>query len=346
MNTPEPKPKPCERIEPPNSNFCFSKTCSEPQGHHQRFAGVATDELLVIEICAGSARLTKTCRKLGIRGLAVDKITSRSCGIDIMTLDLTVPSQLQLLLDIIKAERDRLLMVFIAPPCGTASRARGRPIKSSLLNGRKAPQALRTDSQPDGKDNLTGVDKLKTELANQLYDAVSQIILLAHSLDICVVVENPANSLYWKTSFALKFLQCIEGFNIDFHNCCHGGTRDKLTRFWSNKNWLEPLRLLCDGSHPHQSWRPRIQNGQLIFPTAEEAAYPWLLCTRIVNLILVAGKQLGATVYETLGAQMEQQNFFNDEQVYFWSLATVYETTTSGVGVCGIPPHHNACATC
>ena len=59
---------------------------------HQRFAGVAIDELLVIEICAGSARLTKTCRKLGIRGLAVDKITSRSCGIDIMTLDLTVPS--------------------------------------------------------------------------------------------------------------------------------------------------------------------------------------------------------------------------------------------------------------
>ena len=65
------------------------------------------EELLVIEVCAGSARLTKTCRKLGLRGLAVDKVTERSCGIDIMVLDLTVASQLQLLLDIIEAEKHR-----------------------------------------------------------------------------------------------------------------------------------------------------------------------------------------------------------------------------------------------
>ena len=51
------------------------------------------EELWVIEICTGSARLTKTGRKLGLRGLAVDKVTERSCGIDIMVLDLTVPSQ-------------------------------------------------------------------------------------------------------------------------------------------------------------------------------------------------------------------------------------------------------------
>ena len=50
------------------------------------------EELLVIEICAGSARLTKTCRKLGLRGIAVDKHTERSCGIDVMVLDLSVDS--------------------------------------------------------------------------------------------------------------------------------------------------------------------------------------------------------------------------------------------------------------
>ena len=299
----------CNDGMPHNSDFSFSTTCDQPQVTSNRFASVAIDELLVIEVCAGSARLTKTCRKLGLRGLAIDKITSRSCGIDIMTLDLTVRAQLQLLLDIIAAEKDKLLLVFIASPCGTASRARGRPIRSSLLRGRRAPQPLRTDSQPDGKDNLTGTDKLKTELANQLYDALTEVILLAHSLDIGVVVENPANSLYWKTSFAVRFLQCIDGFNMDFHNCCHGGTRDKLTRFWANKNWLEPLSLRCDGTHQHQSWRPRIQDGRLVFPTAEEAAYPWLLCTRIVNLILAAGQQLGAFTHETLQSQMEQPHF-------------------------------------
>ena len=81
--------------------------------------------------------MTKTGRKLGLRGLAVDKVTERSCGIDIMVLDLTVPSQLRLLLDVIEAEKHRILMIFFAPPRGTASRAKGRPIKSTLLKGVK-----------------------------------------------------------------------------------------------------------------------------------------------------------------------------------------------------------------
>ena len=262
------------------------------------------EELLVIEICAGSARLTKTCRKLGLRGIAVDKHTERSCGIDVMVLDLSVDSQLQLLLDIIKAEHDRILMVFVAPPCGTASRARSRPIKSSLLRGRKQPVPLRSDEQPDGLDNLSGLDKLKTELANQLYESVTRIVLLADALDLCVVVENPANSLYWKTTFAQKFFHHLQGHQIDFHNCCHGGSRDKLTKFWSNKDWLLPLQMRCDGNHVHQSWRPRIQDGKLIFPTAEEAAYPWLLCTRIVNLILDAARRLGAIFGTNLQEQL------------------------------------------
>jgi hypothetical protein len=82
---------------------------------------------------------------------------------------------------------------------------------------------------------LKGTDKLKTELANQLYAAITQVILLACSIDVCVVVENLSNSLYWKTSFALTFFDAIQGVFIDFHNCCHGGSRDKLTRSGATK---------------------------------------------------------------------------------------------------------------
>ena len=138
------------------SKFSEAPACSNTQEPSSRFTGVALDELLVIEVCAGSTHLTKTYKKLELH---------------IMTLDLTVPSQLQLLLDLIVAERDKLLLVFIAPPCGT-SRARGRPIESLLLHRRGAPQPLRIVDQPDGKDNLSGTDKLKTELANQLYSAI------------------------------------------------------------------------------------------------------------------------------------------------------------------------------
>ena len=112
------------------SNLQFSQLRSETSNPVQKFLGLSIDELLVIEICAGSARLTKTCRKLGLRGLAVDNSAERSCGVDIMKLDLTDAAQLQLLLDIISADKDNILMIFMAPPCGTASRARSRPIKA------------------------------------------------------------------------------------------------------------------------------------------------------------------------------------------------------------------------
>ena len=285
-----------------------------------KFADVPLDELLVVEICAGSARLTKTFRKMGVRALAVDRTRERSCGTDIMVLDLTNANQLQLLLDILHAERDRLLLVFIAPPCGTASRARGRPIKTSLLNGKKAPVPLRTDAQPDGKDNLSGNDKVKTELANQLYDAIADIVLLLHQWDVCVVLENPKNSLYWLTSFALRFLSTIGGYTFDFHNCAHGGSRDKLTRFWSNKTWMAPLAILCDKSHQHESWRPRVENGKLVFPTAQEAAYPWLLCQRISSLAISKAVSLGAIEFQTLSQQMSTENFSKMNRYIFGAL--------------------------
>jgi hypothetical protein len=52
-----------------------------------QFSGLELQDLLVLEICAGTARLTKTVRARGIRGLAVDKSKSRTCGTDIMILD-------------------------------------------------------------------------------------------------------------------------------------------------------------------------------------------------------------------------------------------------------------------
>ena len=305
-----------------------SKSCAQPVNSDQqssassplRFSEFSIDELLVVEICAGSARLTKTCRKIGLRGLAVDRSKERSCGTDILVLDLTVDSQLQLLLDVLGAEKDKLLLVFIAPPCGTASRARGRPIKSSLLRGRKAPQPLRTDDQPDGIDGLQRTDKLKTELANQLYEAISTIVLFTHALDVCVVVENPKNSLYWATSFAKRYLDHVVGFWTDFHNCCHGGTRDKLTRLWCNMTWMNSLQIFCDKTHTHESWRPRVQNGELVFPTAQEAAYPWLLCTRIANIAITNAQLLGASQCADLAQQMGKETFTKMNRYIFGAL--------------------------
>ena len=55
------------------SNFSEAPACSNTQEPSSRFTGVALDELLVTEVCACSTRLTKTCRKFELRGLAIDK---------------------------------------------------------------------------------------------------------------------------------------------------------------------------------------------------------------------------------------------------------------------------------
>ena len=285
-----------------------------------QFSGLGSQDLLVIEICAGTARLTKTVRARGIRGLAVDKSKNRTCGTDIMVLDLTVEHDLNLLMQIISAEAARIILVFISPPCGTASKARERPIKTSLLFGRKQPLPLRSAERPDQKDGLSGLDKFKTETANQLYEAVRKLVMHCNALGLWVLVENPRNSLYWSTSFAQAYINAIVTFWIDFHNCAHGGQRDKLTRLWSNKNWGQELQLFCDGQHTHASWRPRIINNRLNFPTAEEAAYPWLFCERVVNIVEQVAQSFGSKVPSTLKEQVESGHLPNFQRYVFDAL--------------------------
>jgi len=94
-----------------------------------------------------------------------------------MVMDLTLEQGLRILLQLLRSESKRIALVFISPPCGTASKARERPIKTSLLFGQKQPEPLRTSGKPDQKDMLSGLDKAKTELANQLYEAVTAIVL-------------------------------------------------------------------------------------------------------------------------------------------------------------------------
>ena len=68
--------------------FSFSQRQSVEK-NSKKISGMDLQDLLVIELCAGTARLTKTIRTHGMRGLAVDKSKDRGCGTEIMILDLT-----------------------------------------------------------------------------------------------------------------------------------------------------------------------------------------------------------------------------------------------------------------
>ena len=115
----------------------------------------------------------------------MDHSSKRSCRVDICIFDLTDPSQLNDLLEYIRQDADRIALIWIAPSCGTASRAREGPIPGH----KSCPKPLRSVDQPDVLDELSGMKKDKVEMANQLYDAVLQITKCAVELDICVAIE-------------------------------------------------------------------------------------------------------------------------------------------------------------
>ena len=93
-----------------------------------KFHNTNIEDIIIVEIYAGSARLTKMVRSMGFKGVAVDHSSKRSCGVDICIFDLTDPSQLNGLLEYIRQDADRIALIWIAPSCGAASRARERPI--------------------------------------------------------------------------------------------------------------------------------------------------------------------------------------------------------------------------
>ena len=75
-------------------------------------------------------------------------------------------------------------MVWVAPPCGTAYRA--REIRRGGPHGR--PKPLRSDRYPEGIPGLAGVAAAKVTAANELY---------RHEKGKFFVVENPARSHFW-----------------------------------------------------------------------------------------------------------------------------------------------------
>ena len=73
-----------------NFNFFQSKDVllqnSELDGRANRLAGKSLSDVLLVEICAGSARLARACRHVGCRSVAVGKTAYRSHGARIFCL--------------------------------------------------------------------------------------------------------------------------------------------------------------------------------------------------------------------------------------------------------------------
>ena len=109
---------------------------------------------------AGPGRVAASLKALGLAG------SFGKCAMAQKILaDLTKPEGVKLLWQWLQDER--VVGLFLAPPCGSASRASQIP----MSNKRKfhGPRPLRTDSHPNRRLNLSFKDRQRVSLANKLY---------------------------------------------------------------------------------------------------------------------------------------------------------------------------------
>ena len=231
----------------------------------------APSQPFIIEMFAGSARVTACLRFLGLTAsFGVDHILSGNVA-KVITADLTTSSGQSLFWQWVQAEQ--CFGVFAAPPCGTCSLARNIPIHVPGSKRRSGPPPLRSSSYPDGLPTLTGSQKARVGAANTLYAFLTEIALYCVEHEKVICIENPRSSLYWLTSFAQPLIKLLK---FTAHQACaYGGQRPKWTALLHNNDGFFNICRTCPGQskqHIHKPWGYDMDKQQ--FSTKEEAAYP------------------------------------------------------------------------
>ena len=232
----------------------------------------------------------------GFHALSVDHIVLPEAKAPVTVLDLTCQPHQTILLDIVASRIPDYLHFGL--PCGTASRARDKPVAKSLQRlGAPSPPQLRSAQFPLGNpdipaDSINGVRLAKFK-ANALYKFALELLLLVMGTHCVVSFENPARSWFWAAMTALvlkwhtpsltKFWNSLS--DVEFDTCCHGGSRKKLTRWKSTSGIFETLQKFCSGDHEHEPYHVRWNGSQWTFDTASEAAYPSTFCRNIADIL-------------------------------------------------------------
>ena len=256
---------------------------------------------MIIEIFAGTSRVTCCLKQYGLAScFGVDHVRSKQCASQVVIADLCTPEGIALLKQWLAHEY--VVGIFLAPPCGSASRARQIPLGKRHKRKHKnhsGPRPLRDDNHPNGLPNLSMLENVRLSRANKLYHLTSQLALWAINEGCLFCVENPQFSLFWATTFwtsvAAKFSYTI------FHSCQYGSARKKKTMLAHNHPAFRAICAKCPGQnskHKHLPWgvNPRTKR----FATTEETAYPMGLAKMIANCYVVA--------LRTAGVQMPPQS--------------------------------------
>ena len=235
--------------------------------------------------------MTACLRQYGMTSsFGTDHVKSRHAAAPIILADLTTESGVNLLMQWL--ENEYVIGLFIAPPCGSASRARSIPLKRKSPGDPPPPRPLRSDEFPNGLPFLQFTDRIKVSKANKLYHLTAKLVRWANEVGCIVCIENPQFSFFWQTTFIQSILHLLQ-FTV-FQSCQYGSHRPKRTMLAFNAREFHVINKMCGGvgpGHKHAKWG--IDHGTNKFATAMETAYPMMLAKVIAAQFLLVFQRLG-----------------------------------------------------
>eukprot|EP00435_Cladocopium_sp_Y103_P004644 s2855_g1.t1 len=234
------------------------------------------DEVVFVELCAGSGILSATAEEHGFFPFPVDHDRNRHQSFtQIFSLDLT-EDKAWTFLDLLR-ESATVVAWHLGLPCGTCSRAREIPINEYDAG----PPPLRNEQYPMGVPWMNARDAAKVRQANHLYERACQFVLQLLFMLHVVTIENPTDSWLWTLPCVAALYQYC--FFVNFHACMFGGKRKKRTSLLTNETRFQALPRFCDESHEHAAWG-LDETGT--FNTAHEAQYPKGLCEEYCKILV------------------------------------------------------------
>ena len=258
--------------------------------------GTSVNDLICIECCCGSAKLSFSLKDLGFSVYPIDHSRNRhKPRCKVILLDLLNEYHLEIFWDLL--DDPNVFYVHWAPPCGTASKARELP----LAGVRNPPMPLRSAQFLFGLPNLEPTSQARVTAANQLYRLCVQGMVKCLNRGILASMENPKSAYTWDicNHYAAEMNVASEWkrmSDVHFQHCMHGGKRNKWSTWKCTSNFLTHLNATCDGKHDHAAWGIVFDEhtGQRSFATALEAEYPTVLCQKVARAVLAEASMQGA----------------------------------------------------
>ncbi len=188
-----------------------------------------------------------------------------------------------------------------APECKTFSRRRGQP----FWIGRRrfaGPPALRDEANIMGFSYLKGTDAVRVRHGNKMALKSIQRCHELYDQGKIFTMEHPYGSYMWYIKSAVELGRRPGVLMAVFSNCCHGGRRKKWTAVLTNSR--EIFEELHQPNCPHdegESYDPYIgADGNVVFPTEEEAEYPSGMVVAYTKGLIRAFKARGHDVLEAV----------------------------------------------